>query len=326
MFRLIVAAFFCLLVIGTSSAQTEYPGGNILLSVQVFGDSSETVRSDLYIIEPGMQLDFLITLDFVLEDPVWIDPMTIGGVTDYKSRFVIVNLATGESEFFEFPENTYGPTLSPDADHIAYSTVQDGIVELVVREIATGEERVIATDPNGIVDLSWSPDGNSLAYLRMVEYTGIGSYWVDALMVASIHSSEVQELLQTDCFTSPFSWSPDMELLSFITLSCATDQDTHTKNLTTVSINNPLVEVLDLNGLVPVGTTWSPDARYLAILFLERNASNTSSGYAKIPSQLMFYDLESRDSKMMRLFPQDESSRLIVGGSIGTNAWVNYSG
>jgi Tol biopolymer transport system component len=61
-----------------------------------------------------------------------------------------------------FPE---GPQWSPDGKYVAYASDNDGVLNLYVRDMQTGEAKQIAPSPNAAQLLpSWSPDGKWLAF------------------------------------------------------------------------------------------------------------------------------------------------------------------
>ena len=87
-----------------------------------------------------------------------------------RTALVRVDLASGaEQELVPGSVATVldSPRLSPDAGRLAYLRHDEGpggaAWRLVVRELASGEERIVATPADAAVaDPAWSPDGNSI--------------------------------------------------------------------------------------------------------------------------------------------------------------------
>ncbi len=58
------------------------------------------------------------------------------------------------------------PVWSPDGARLAYAAEVDGYRQLVVRTIATGEERQLTRVPRDHIQPAWSPDGRRIAFVR----------------------------------------------------------------------------------------------------------------------------------------------------------------
>ncbi len=61
------------------------------------------------------------------------------------------------------------PRWSPDGSRIAYMTSQDGRTALYVQYLESGRDALLATFSEGPSDLTWSPDGSSLAFSMPVK-------------------------------------------------------------------------------------------------------------------------------------------------------------
>jgi Tol biopolymer transport system component len=58
------------------------------------------------------------------------------------------------------------PTWSPDGASLVYSVERDGFQKLVLRTLATGQERPLTTGPADDIMPSFSPDGRQVAFVR----------------------------------------------------------------------------------------------------------------------------------------------------------------
>ena len=67
---------------------------------------------------------------------------------------------------------TFGPGLeewpawAPDGTQLAYAGEVDGFKQLVLRAVATGEERRLSHEPKDHIQPAWSPDGQRIAFVR----------------------------------------------------------------------------------------------------------------------------------------------------------------
>jgi Tol biopolymer transport system component len=67
-----------------------------------------------------------------------------------------------------------GPQWSPDGRFLAYSSDNSGVLNLYVRNMETGETKLVAPSPNSAQLLpAWSPDGKWLAFQNQVGVTSI---------------------------------------------------------------------------------------------------------------------------------------------------------
>ena len=111
-----------------------------------------------------------------------------------------------ETRLTESATNDVTPKFSPDGRRVAF--VRDGR-ELRVREVATGQERVLAT---GVLDrepftsprsFAWSPDGKWIAYLS-TGMRGFTNTWV----VPAAGGEPRQVSYLANAFAGAVSWSP----------------------------------------------------------------------------------------------------------------------
>jgi eukaryotic-like serine/threonine-protein kinase len=58
------------------------------------------------------------------------------------------------------------PAWSPDGKRLAYAAEISGYLQVVVRDVASGEERQLTRDARDHIQPAWSPDGRRVAYVR----------------------------------------------------------------------------------------------------------------------------------------------------------------
>jgi len=90
---------------------------------------------------------------FVYADDIWTVPREGGDAQRLTSVSAVVR----------------GPYFSPDGTQIAYSTRQDGVVEVYVVNAEGGIPRRITWDPSGNYAVGWTPDGKDVLFDSMRE-------------------------------------------------------------------------------------------------------------------------------------------------------------
>lgn len=144
-------------------------------------------------------------------EPVWThDSRAIiyASERDGASRLYRVEVLTGvETPLTSGEAGDHTPHLSPDGRLLAFAR---GGEQLVVRELASGRERIVATARLGRAPfqrergIAWSPDGRWLAYLASGAKGFTNAYVVPA---AGGESRQVSWL--SNVFGGGLSWSPD---------------------------------------------------------------------------------------------------------------------
>lgn len=112
----------------------------------------------------------------------------------------LVDSTSGGSLALREVESLFNPiAVSPDGMLLAYTTHTDAHIELRVLELATGEEKLVdtalinrAAAPVSFVgNPAWSPDGQSLTYLRLAEESSI-RMWSPTRGVTTLAPVDVQ--------------------------------------------------------------------------------------------------------------------------------------
>lgn len=129
---------------------------------------------------------------------------------------------TGELEFVTIPANGVGDDVrltndgtilrfeglpSPDGRHVAYT---DNNRDFWVLTVASGDQRRISENHQGIGDFAWSPDGRWLAYVMVADNTfrQIKLYNVEDGTVVAVTSDRVNSF--------SVAWDPTGEFLYFL--------------------------------------------------------------------------------------------------------------
>ncbi len=85
------------------------------------------------------------------------DPASAAVASGFNRRMAQLTSGEGIEEW---------PAWSPDGTRLAYAAEVDGYLQLVVRTLATGEERQLTRAPRDHIQPAWSPDGRRLAFVR----------------------------------------------------------------------------------------------------------------------------------------------------------------
>ncbi|MDH4606824.1 S9 family peptidase [Pseudomonas syringae pv. papulans] len=166
-----------------------------------------------------------------------------------------------------------GFSLSPDAQQIAYlaldpATAQatadaqakrDAVetehptrfVRLWIRDLRTGQTRVLTPPGLQVHDVAWSPDGSQLA-LRVSNGTTLNDYWYAShVQLLPLQDDNLGTVLESHASALPLQWSPDGKRLLYGQLGLHG------------IVANIIVEQLDGHRRVVLGQDW-PGTLWLA--------------------------------------------------------------
>ena len=87
-----------------------------------------------------------------------------------RSNLWIINFdETGNMPLTSGNNNHSGPRWSPDGDRLLYSSIADGSSQLSIRWMDTGNMAKISNLTKSAGNITWSPDGKSIAFTMFVE-------------------------------------------------------------------------------------------------------------------------------------------------------------
>jgi Tol biopolymer transport system component/imidazolonepropionase-like amidohydrolase len=164
------------------------------------------------------------------------------------------------------------PSWSPDGTRLAYSSDRgDRLLQLRVRDLATGEDRQLTQLAVQPLAASWSPDGKRIAFL------GANGMWAVAeLDTVEVATGKVTRLQPTLPQPGEPTWSPDGKLLALpmaATFSASFREGTN--QVWVVDANTPdaapkwyaPIPGLSIDTRGAVGPVWSPDGTKMAAVY-----------------------------------------------------------
>jgi Tol biopolymer transport system component len=170
------------------------------------------------------------------------------------------------------------PAWSPDGRRLAYVGESDGFHHVFVRDLATGAERRVTTDPRDHIQPAWTPDGNRLAYVRAraargrLEPNDLDGWYNEQGDIWSVDlPSGEQRAIVEDAFGPSFS--PDGRSLAFDAQWAGPRRiwvaDAGGRSPRQVSADSS-------DAVVHVQPRWSPDGGRLAFRRVEKTVSDVA--------------------------------------------------
>jgi eukaryotic-like serine/threonine-protein kinase len=172
------------------------------------------------------------------------------------------------------------PAWSPDGTRLVYSGEADGVKQLFLRVVGSGEERRLTKSGRDDIQPAWSPDGKRLAFVRAgdarskLEPSDINAWYFENGDIWTLDLDSGREArLIGDAFGP--SWSPDGNRIAFDARWAAPRRIW----VSDARGRNPRQVTSDSNdAVVHAGARWSPDGRHLVF----RRMDNTKWDIATV--------------------------------------------
>ncbi|MCU1228439.1 MAG: hypothetical protein JWO97_1323, partial [Acidobacteria bacterium] len=211
--------------------------------------------------------------------------------------------------------NVSDPQLSPDARQLLCSVSRVNLAEnrhepqLVVIDVASGEQRPLTSDRRGVASARWSPDGARIAFLANAtnEKDAKRQLWVMTMI-----GGDARRITDAAKGVQQFAWSPDGATIAFVAADDVERADKHNlsfevgdDDFLTTSAPTPShiwlvasdgagkarrltsgawsLPVAKPPGPVPSPLSWSPDGRSIAFVRLATpHTGNTDSAHLEL--------------------------------------------
>jgi dipeptidyl aminopeptidase/acylaminoacyl peptidase len=195
----------------------------------------------------------------------------------------LADLARGETlQLTRHPKNDFSPTFSPSGDTIAFvanrGTGDDAKPAIYMMSLRGGEPWAFAATDEAVGEVTWSPDGRWLAYVKndtlpknvrdwkkkkwdqVIEDERIQHprLWV----VDAAGKSKPRALTAGKDFIWFVRWSPDSKSLAYITSPTGKPDDGNLQDLGVVAVEGGPARTL---GVIGTSFAWSPDSRWIAL-------------------------------------------------------------
>ncbi len=153
------------------------------------------------------------------------------------------------------------PRWSPDGSKLIYLSDKQGEMDIWLRDLKTGEERMLVKTPGGASSPVWSPDGTLIAYFT-------GTALTARLQVFDLATSQTGTIFNQPIQPTQISWGPDSRTLAVPVLKPHSTR--YREGLYEVVIVSMDGSVKRRIAPVPNRTfsyaIWSPDGRKLAFV------------------------------------------------------------
>lgn len=148
------------------------------------------------------------------------------------------------------------PAWSPDGTRIAYRNTQTG--GLWIADITTGEAREIYSTDRPVNFLTWSPDGQKIAFVKIVGGAGIGAIWV----IDAAGQGEAVQLVPMEMYAGYLNWSPAGDQILFTSRAGNHLTPSEPFNLWAVNVETDEQRQLTQDIFVGGVTAWSPNGNW----------------------------------------------------------------
>lgn len=170
----------------------------------------------------------------------------------------LVSLATREQTpvTLNHDSNETQPAWSPDGTKLAYTSDQDGNLNIYVIDVRDGTQHRLTDHPASDISPTWSPDGHQIAFASDRDGTDFDIY----IMTLDGLTPEGAPIRLTDNSYNDLDprWSPQANLLVYITYSRGN------ADIGIITTNGTVHDLLTNDKSDDLSPAWSPDGAQIA--------------------------------------------------------------
>lgn len=179
------------------------------------------------------------------------------------------------------PKADVSPTFSPGGDTLAFvasrGTGEDAKSAIWMMSLRGGDPWAFGSYPEGVGEVTWSPDGRYLAWTMNDTLSRAAKEWRKKkwdqvvenerlqwprLWVTEVATGKQRQLTGGELWLWNVRWSPDSKTLAFITSPSGKPDDGNRQDIGLVPVEGGPVRSL---GVIGGGFSWSPDSRAIAL-------------------------------------------------------------
>lgn len=193
------------------------------------------------------------------------------------------------------PKNDWSPTFSPGGDTIAFAsaraTGEDAKAGIYMLSLHGGEPWLFASYDESVGEVSWSPDGRWLAFVRADTLPKQVREWrkkkwdqvvedqqlqYPHLWVVEVATGRARRLTSGEQWIWNARWSPDSRSIAFLTGPSGKPDDGNRVDVGVVALAGGPMRKLNVIGNGSIA--WSPDARWIALATTTDRAKYVEKG------------------------------------------------